>query len=65
MIRTVFRCQNGMVIVFDKKGEQIPEYQGKYDEVRERSLKDAPPEVRFGYFPKNELELRVVPREEW
>jgi len=31
MIKTVIRCQNDMVMVFDKKGEQIPEYQGQYE----------------------------------
>ena len=65
MIKTVFRCQNGMVMVFDEDGEQIPKYQGMYEEVKESILRDAPPEARFGYFPDNELELRVVPREEW
>jgi len=33
--------------------------------VRENILRDALPETRFGYFPDNELELRIVPREEW
>ena len=65
MIKTVFRCQDGMVIVFDERGEQIPQYQGRYEEVRESILRDAPQEARFGYFPKNELELRVVTKEEW
>lgn len=33
MIRTVIRCQNNMVLVFDGKGKQIPSYQGEYQEV--------------------------------
>lgn len=65
MIKTVIKSADGMVIVFDKRGEQIPKYQGRYEEVREGVLRDAPPETRFGYFPDNELELRIVPREEW
>lgn len=38
MIKTVIRAQNGMVMVFDKMGEQIPKYQGQYEEVKERRL---------------------------
>ena len=64
MIRTVIRYSNNMVTVFDKKGEQIPEYQGQYEEVKEKILKDTPPDTRFGYFLNYETELRVVPREE-
>jgi len=65
MIKTVIKSADGMVMVFDKRGEQIPKYQGRYEEVRESILRDALPETRFGYFPDNELELRIVPREEW
>jgi len=64
-IKTVIRCQNGMVMVFDKKGEQIPEYQGQYEEVKEKILKYAPLNAVFGYFPDYETELQIVPREEW
>jgi len=65
MIKTVIKSTDGMVMVFDERGEQIPQYQGRYDEVKESILRDAPPEARFGYFPTGELELRLVPREEW
>lgn len=65
MIKTVIKSTDGMVIVFDERGEQIPQYQGRYDEVKESILRDAPPEARFGHFPTGELELRLVPREEW
>ena len=65
MIRTVIRCQNDMVMVFDKKGEQIPEYQGQYEEVKESILKDAPLNAVFGYLPDYKTELQIVPREEW
>ena len=36
-----------MVMVFDQFGEQIGEYQGKYAEVRERILADAPFGVEY------------------
>jgi len=32
VIKTVIRFQDDMVMVFDKEGEQIPKYQGKYEE---------------------------------
>ena len=65
MIKTVIRCQNDMVMVFDKKGEQITEYQGQYEEVKEKILKDASLNAVFGYFPEDETELQIVPRGEW
>ncbi len=65
MIKTVIKSTDGMVMVFDQAGEQLPEYQGSYHEVKARILRDAPPEARFGCFPEGGEELRVVPREEW
>ncbi len=65
MIKTVIKCQNGTVMVFDKKGEQVPQYQGQYQEVKESILKDAPSDAIFGYFPNYETELRVVQRDKW
>jgi len=65
MIKTVIRSIDGMVIVFDKMGEQIPEYQGRYEEVKPLILRDSPPEARFGYFPNGGQELKMVPKEAW
>lgn len=65
MIKTVIRCPDDMVMVFDKEGEQIPEYQGQYEKVKEKILTDAPPNAVFGYLSESEPELRRVPREEW
>lgn len=65
VIKTAIRCQNNMVMVFDKKGEQIPEYQAQYEEVKGKILKDAPPDAVFGYLPDYETELQIVPREAW
>ena len=65
VIKTVIKCANDMTLVFDRSGKQIPKYQGQYQKVKESILKDAPPDVVFGYFPDEENELRVVPREEW
>ncbi|MBA7689341.1 hypothetical protein ES703_97847 [subsurface metagenome] len=56
MIKTVFRFRNNMVMVFDKWGEQIPEYQGQYEKVKESIF-------ALGFTDAGEL--REVPREEW
>ena len=65
MIKTVIKSTDGMVMVFDKTGEQIPKYQGQYQEVKALILREAPPETRFGYFPNGGQELKIVSREEW
>jgi hypothetical protein len=65
MIRSVVRCPNDMVLVFDEDDEQVPEYQGKYREVRERLLRDAPSGVLFGHWFDLETDIRTVLREEW
>jgi len=65
MIKTVIRSQSNMIMVFDKRGEQIPEYQGHYEEVKERIIKDAPSDAIFAYGFTDIGELRKVLREEW
>jgi len=65
MIRSVIKTPNNMVMVFDENEEQIPEYQGRYEEVKERILKDAPPETIFGRWLDYETDIKTVSREEW
>ena len=65
VIKTIIRSPNNMVMVFDEEGEQIPEYQGQYGEVKGSILKDAPLNAVFGYLSNFENELREVPRKEW
>jgi len=65
MIRSVIKTPNNMVMVFDDNGEQIPEYQGLYEELKERILKDAPPRTIFGCWLDYETDIRTVSREEW
>jgi len=65
MIRSVVKSPNNMVMVFDENGEQIPEYQGQYEEVKERILKDAPPETIFGLWLDYDADVQTVSREEW
>lgn len=59
-IYLVMRLGNAMVAVFNGDGEQIPDYQGKYEEVRERILEDAPPGAVF--YSEDE---GIVSREKW
>ncbi len=65
MIKSVIRCPNDMVIVFDEDEEQIPQYQGRYGEVKRRILEDAPLGAVFGHWFDFETDIRTVPREEW
>ncbi len=65
VIKSVLKARNSMVMVFDEEGEQIPEYQGQYEEVKERILKDAPPDAVFTHGFTDAGELRKVSREEW
>jgi len=65
VIKIVIRLKNNVVVVFDRSGEQIPKYQGQYEEVKESILKDAPPDAVFAHGFTNSGELRKVPREEW
>jgi len=47
VIKCVIKTQNGMVLIFDDKGEQISEYQGQYEQVRVYILRDAPANTVF------------------
>jgi len=61
MIKTAIRFKNNMVMVFDKRGEQIPRYQGQYEDVKESISRDAPAEVVFAHGFTDDGELRKVP----
>jgi hypothetical protein len=65
MIKSVIRCPNDMVLVFDDAEEQVPEYQGWYQQVRGLILRDAPPGAIFGYWFNYESDIATLPREEW
>ena len=63
MINSVMKSEEGMVLVFDDKGNQMPEYQGKYEEVKKRILRDAMPGTMFWH--RENRRNRQVPREVW
>lgn len=62
MIKSVIKSEKGMVMVFDENGEQVTEYQGMYEEVKEKILRHAPSDASFGEIITG---LRPVSREEW
>jgi len=37
----VVHFANGLVMVFDEEGQQMSEYQGKYEEVKDKILRDS------------------------
>ena len=65
MIKTVIRLENNMVMVFDNKGEQIPEYQGNYEKRKEEILQSAPADALFAHGFTEAGEPIRVPREKW
>ena len=50
MIKTVIRIKNDMVMVFDENGEELPEYQGYYNNVKDRILADARADSIFNHW---------------
>ena len=65
MIKTVIRLQNDSVMVFDGEGEQIPEYQGYYEDVKGYILRDASPTAVFAHWFNYADESTAVPRGDW
>lgn len=64
MIDYVIRFENGMVMVFNERGEQMPEYQGRYEEVKDKILADAPESAKLSHGVWRVSE-EPVPRKEW
>jgi len=54
-----------MVMVFDENGEQMSNYQGKYPDVKERILRDAPKTAQFFRSENLKAEDIRVGRDEW
>jgi hypothetical protein len=48
VITDVMRWENGMVMVFDQFGEQMSDYQGPWDEMKEKIERDKPADVSVG-----------------
>ncbi|MFH1381786.1 MAG: hypothetical protein ABIH70_02725 [Chloroflexota bacterium] len=65
MIKTIIRFRNNMVMVFDEEGEQLRQYQGRYEEVKEHILQDATDEAVFAHGFTETGDLLTVSREQW
>lgn len=46
-ISIVYRFTNGMCMVFDKNGEQMPEYQGEWGKMKRKIIDDLPPDAEI------------------
>jgi len=49
MIATVIVWTNGNVMVLDEKGEQLPDYQGRWEEKQTRIERDKPADAVVQY----------------
>ena len=65
VIKTVIKSENNMVMVFDGKGEQIPEYQGQYQDAKEPIMKDALPTAVFAHWFNHTDKPTTVAKETW
>ena len=65
MIKTAISFGKSMVMTFDGRGEQMPEYQGRYEVMRKKVLRSAPPDAVFATGFSDSGELKEVPRSEW
>ena len=65
MIKTVIRIENDMVMVFDENGEEMPEYQGNYDYVKDKIIADATQESVFNHWFGYCLKPRVTDPDRW
>ena len=65
VIKNVIRAEGNLVMIFDEAGEQVTEYQGKYEDVKENILKDAPTDTIFAHWFECDAEPETVLREEW
>ena len=54
-----------MVMVFDADGEQIPEYQGQFEDVKTSILRDAPQEAIFARWFNHDPMPEIIFREGW
>ena len=65
MIKTVIKTEDNMVMVFDDKGEQMPGYQGHYEDVKDKIMVDAQAGTVFNHWFGTSYELKTVSRESW
>ena len=64
-IKTAIRTAEDMVFVFNEDGRQVPEYQGRYQEVRESILRNAGVGTIFKHWPAVSAEPEIITRDNW
>ena len=70
-ITNVIRWKNGMVMIFDQNGDQMPEYQGKWEDLKHKIVEDMPNDVEiigpkewFSDFPNTPIvEVQVAKKD--
>jgi hypothetical protein len=65
MIKTVIRIKNDMVLVFDENGEEMPRYQGYYNDVKDKIMADVQPGSIFNHWFGYSLKPVVIRRDCW
>lgn len=65
MIKTVIRIKNDMVMVFDENGEEMPCYQGYYNEVKDKILANVQPGSIFNHWFGYTLKPMIVVCDTW
>ena len=65
VIKSVYRLKNDTVMVFDAEGEQVPEYQGRYEDVKGSILREVPPDAVLSHWFDGAMEPEVVTKENW
>ena len=65
MIKSVYLLQQREVIVFDKEGEHLHQYDGKFQLVRDTVLADCAPDAEFYITRWGQGNFEKVTREDW
>jgi hypothetical protein len=65
MIKTVIKAPNDMVITFDEQGNQIPEYQGRYEDVKRKIMAGTGTEAAFIHWLGVSPEPDIVSKVSW
>ena len=65
MLMRVIKWDDGNVVAFDERGQKIEPLNGKYEDVRDRVLRDATAETRFFKGLSRYGVTEPIKREEW
>ena len=65
MIKTIIKASKDMVIAFDEQGNQMSEYQGRYEDVKQKIMADTGTEAAFIHWFGVLPEPQVVSKVSW